>query len=783
MKKSYKFRFELIGNAKDGPKVEKIHGDGEIGTGKGGCVSAFVAAKLKWDDNEKSKVKLNIVYSVAEDEWNSKKNEDNLTMSKDFLFDVSSFTQKESVIKFEGNKKHTTVVEDIKLLDPGKDTSPQDVDSSHYWFVFDAEDSLHDKLTAKSSISTVSNEQPWLPVADLKFKVDGKGKELEKEGNLALEGYVKFDIELVEKEIVEVLFDENPAPTPNNIVSGSGQKIEDLNTDAHKIARQGLGRGYDITGMYASLASVKASVLDLNMLNEHNHITLLDGLNISDNQKYTSTETKSLSSDICNSYNVKISAYAFGAAFKTETDKSFTEKESNTETSEYKKYDFRFIYKIYKVEDAVVPNRLFPFLSKSFKNDLNSMYPDKFIDKYGTHVLLGMQIGGRFTYNMRHIHNIATKTTIDTFTNTSSLGFDSSGLPKPKENTELRDSAVEKLYKDIISSDAMDSSKTAGAIAQLLQSKPAKETSTPSSSGGGGSKGGNAGAGGNAGNNAAEGGTFNTEIGKESFGGEISSVVSKSITKTYTDDYDRLEVTCYTVGGDPSMIGSYLMDEKNYDKWGDTVSSNLAFADFYSDLLIPIEDLIPSGYRLTHDIVEQASHAHQNDNAQKRKVCVSKSYTEEFNTQSAENTKKLNEFQDTEVDTEPDKNTGWEVHFNLFNTIEDGSAGCTIALNVHEGGLNKGKTLLQNTQIVKIDKEQYAQLLIDTGSPSFSKSGTITGKRHDWIDVTDSFRNCEFLDLVEGVFIKIDGSGGDEDNIGVKGRFNINYKAYPNISE
>ena len=107
---------------------------------------------------------------------------------------------------------------------------------------------------------------------------------------MALEGYVKFDIELVEKEIVEVLFEENPAPTPNNIVSGSGQKIEDLNTDAHKIACQGLGRGYDITGLYASLASVKASVLDLNMLNEHNHITLLDGLNISDNQKYTSQD-------------------------------------------------------------------------------------------------------------------------------------------------------------------------------------------------------------------------------------------------------------------------------------------------------------------------------------------------------------------------------------------------------------------------------------------------------------------------------------------------------------
>lgn len=86
---------------------------------------------------------------------------------------------------------------------------------------------------------------------------------------------------------------------------------------------------------------------------------------------------------------------------------------------------------------------------------------------------------------------------------------------------------------------------------------------------------------------------------------------------------------------------------------------------------------------------------------------------------------------------------------------------------------------MQNTLVVPVPKEHYSQMVIKTkGSTSFSTQGSVKGESHGWIDVSDKFRNCEFLNVNKGVYIRVDGSGSDEGNIGMAGSLNINCLAY-----
>lgn len=104
--------------------------------------------------------------------------------------------------------------------------------------------------------------------------------------------------------------------------------------------------------------------------------------------------------------------------------------------------------------------------------------------------------------------------------------------------------------------------------------------------------------------------------------------------------------------------------------------------------------------------------------------------------------------------------------------FENGEVGAAIALNVYEGGLDANRTILQSHLTKVIPLNNCASMAIDTSltHSTFSVEGQLTGKHHEWIDVTDYFTNCKFIDTYGNrVYVKLDGSGDDAGNIGVQG--------------
>ena len=91
--------------------------------------------------------------------------------------------------------------------------------------------------------------------------------------------------------------------------------------------------------------------------------------------------------------------------------------------------------------------------------------------------------------------------------------------------------------------------------------------------------------------------------------------------------------------------------------------------------------------------------------------------------------------------------------------FENGEVGAAIALNVYEGGLDANRTILQShlTKVIPLNN-------------CASVEGQLTGRHHEWIDVTDYFTNCKFIDTYGNrVYVKLNGSGDDAGNIGVQG--------------
>lgn len=735
-KQSYRFKFEIIGNSDSDSKVSKANskfGDGEIGTGSGGYLKAAVSANIKLVDGNK-RVKLMLTYSVAEDDFGKKKNDDKLFMSKTFYYDVSSFTQLQSSSRISGGNRITTTIESIKLLTPNGNTPS----AAEYSAKISTDDEKHKELAP----TWTGNTQSWLPTDQICIKVDGKGKELEKEGNLSIRGYVYIDIERVEKEITEEIYQDEP-DIPK-LDYGVGRVLETL----PETMQRTLGCGYDIAGDAPQLSSCKYSVLDLDRLNKYKHL-LVDNAYKSDNKAYDGESLREYTEDINTKYGISVSGSVFGVTFSNETSWSFSEKKNKKTISKYQKKDFKSIYHVYRIDDIVNPQKLLFFLTEKFKKDLNELNPEEFVERYGTHVVLGMMTGGRLTYNMRHDETLLSGSTATTIDSTTKVGYDSSKAPKDNGGDANVSAALNNLYAkmgdpNVSMKDLSELAKTASTLQGVLTN-----TQKPSSSGGDWS--------------VSAGFTYNN-----------------AETMTFSNSDKTVQVTCYSVGGDPAMAGCFLTDETKYEKWAATVKDNQVFMDFVTGAVIPIEEFIPKSrrgeeYKLTKEMVKEAVESHLMDKRLQTDEPESGEQTLDFNTQGKLNSVMKQE--DEEVDSKSDKQTGWDTYFELVN-FGDGFVGCSIKYSVHEGGLNAGKTILENNQEVKLVKGKFSQMVINNESTTYHAQGTVKGEHHEWIDVTEFFQDCEFLDTFgSNVEIKVDGKGNDLGNIGIKGRLKINYKA------
>ena len=67
-------------------------------------------------------------------------------------------------------------------------------------------------------------------------------------------------------------------------------------------------------------------------------------------------------------------------------------------------------------------------------------------------------------------------------------------------------------------------------------------------------------------------------------------------------------------------------------------------------------------------------------------------------------------------------------------------------------------------------------MAIDTSltHTKYTTEANLTGKHHEWIDVTNYFTDCKFIDTYSSrIYVKLDGSGDDKGNIGVMGRLKV----------
>ncbi|MCL2218672.1 MAG: MACPF domain-containing protein [Chitinispirillia bacterium] len=183
-----------------------------------------------------------------------------------------------------------------------------------------------------------------------------------------------------------------------DIITKNNERVASFPEQARNI----IGAGYDITGLYASYQNRKPLILDFNRLAIDGRImggwvgntyrsSTVEGRTISD---YQTNLSKRLDA------NARIRVWwLWGrASFAAQVKASFGEdKIRSTEYAFITKSSIVTLYN-YKLPDPA--DILVNYLSPDFLRDLETFSASDIVYKYGTHVILGADFGGRLDYNM-----------------------------------------------------------------------------------------------------------------------------------------------------------------------------------------------------------------------------------------------------------------------------------------------------------------------------------------------------------------------------------------------
>lgn len=157
-----------------------------------------------------------------------------------------------------------------------------------------------------------------------------------------------------------------------------------------------LGKGYDVSGLYAEESGVKASVLDCE--------ALANGSHIADLLNYNQTEEDIIYGKTLSEYekkytvNAGVSGEYSGFSASVETNFSETAKgSSDYQYATLRHMTKKLCLKLYENETAAT---LKDCLSEAFLADVETLGVEELLDKYGTHVITGFSLGGVLEYSM-----------------------------------------------------------------------------------------------------------------------------------------------------------------------------------------------------------------------------------------------------------------------------------------------------------------------------------------------------------------------------------------------
>ena len=669
----------------------------------------------------------------------------------------------ESTSKSKADKLYFTASEDIDLGKYYHSLKKDDIQESTTWdFSSKPQPAVYKdyyknenhkwNTVVLSSYPSANKTQYWIPASSLRFKVDDSGNELKKQGNIGVRGEISFTICVRTKrtQFVEENTDTCGFSQVSSMTRGSNEVISKIDPKVNTV----LGRGYDITGDYASPVEVKRSIFDLKLLNQYNRIEVSNNSGIWANH-FDGKNSKEVSTSYEKEIGAKASVSLYGVTFKNETKKSY--KDENYEKSSCRTVETKvFLRKqMYRIEDYDNLKYLYPFLSANFQRDLAQESPERIIALYGTHVIMGMDMGGRLDYAMSYLQSISKESHAETFSTTSSISYN-----KTPSGAEKKDGTLEGKAQP-----ASQASKAATAMMNItggnfehcefyniyVAGSDTKKT--------GDSKGSS----GNSNSSGAE------------FGAEFEFSYKTSSSKDVNEENESTRIVLSGVGGDESYLMEYINGKTTYcEKWAASLtdSNKWVWCNYPKNTLIPIYKIIPN--KAKAQLIKNAWEAYLKDKGSSITPLGETKLT--LNTEMAGTRNECIKLRgDWDVSTSSGKLSQFQITFTPVN-IDGGKVALAVRYKVSERYMEGGKdTLLQLSKTIEMPSSSYYNYAVSPYvRPYDSKILSYTGKVHGWIDITEQLEDCPYVDTTSGrVLVKIDGSGDDYDNMKIRATFNV----------
>ena len=745
--KTFDFRGNINATVK---KFKPNLGDGDIGTSDKGTNYGSVRANLSYNASTR-KVRLSLRYTVWESGFNanaSKSNQDCLYFDAYQDYDVSDF--------FNNGRYTRTTNGGATKIESTPVASALYGTYNECYFATMFKGKKHDFNQAYDNLpGSGSRPQSWFPISSCYMKIDDSGNELNSKGNIGIKGRIKFTIERTDQIKTTTTTPDVSSPTAQGPKMGNESKLASIPKKVEDV----LCRGYDISGGYADIDSCRDRVLDVNLLNNYKRVAQRS-YNRSESDHFEGEGIKEYTTSIEKKLNIKLSLNVKGFSFTNETNKSFKEDTFSKVGYKYVTQKDVYVKDAYHVQGYNAPTDLTGFLTQQFKNDLNNLSADQLVYKYGTHVVLGMKFGTRFCYNMCFRQSSQKKSTATSFSSISSISFKKNGSTENKDNTAGKSgSTAADIYNDLISGKL--SPKALEAFAKYLS--VAKSTSPDQAA-----------------QKAKEGVPLNS--------GSLTVAYSQSTVKTSLQEDQSTYVNLTGRGGNAQLLQLVIRnnDISQYEKWIMSANdSNYEFADFVPGTIIPLYELVPTGFRITAAQVSAAAERYLL--TKKRSLVDYKKGVKviQFNTLGSQNTERANDC-DAELDTQSGKPVFWRARVELVN-FDDGHCGYAISFMVHEGGRNANKSILLNHVTGSIALESgCSSMAIDTERlrrvSVFEAESEWTGKYHGWKEATRDMQTGGIKNVVDCdahiVEIYLDDKGDDKGHVGIRGFLKIPWIGY-----
>lgn len=526
---------------------------------------------------------------------------------------------------------------------------------------------------------------------------------------------------------------------------------EELNLD-HRITEI-LCHGYDITGKFADPEYVSVNaILDLNELCKSNRVHLISYNSFNSLHIENSSVTEA-SQKYEKELGIKASGGLFGFSFKSETRK--TTSEENYNKSNLRTASTKIFYKKdgYIIEDYDDVEKLKPFLTEQFKKDIENETLRRIVQKYGTHVMLGMIVGAKLDYSMSYLQSVSRSSTVKSFSTVNEISFKKTGVLTGKA---IPNSNAQRAANALATINGGNFTNCTFNNFILNPSDLAAQ---------------------------AQGGGSAQKPGKIEIGAGVE--YDESSSSDVYEENESTKILIEAVGGDGAYLtGVSSLNKAETSDWAKSVASgNYIFCGYPKGTLVPIYEFVDGEnvdklkeaceiyfkeeYELEHCVLEQRIPSTYQGGAEK----IGGSDCELYGTE-----------------TNP---TIVELHFEAVN-IEGGAVALAVLYRVSEVGSDTNltrddqRTVLQMTKVIDFSfagdlEYKYAvdPAIKSTYDLKFTVTDPKRGVESKWFDISEKLMSdnlCPFvkIDCKERVLVRVDGPDDKDQNaIGIKARFCI----------